>query len=949
MGRCWEHGEFDGLVCRECDIKKAIQKQTDAIDGILDRTSREAEDREKRDREARVEAYEAAQEQRWALEGTLKEAEKRQKKNIAEALRKQELMAKQQLAEQRRQLAEDWKLRSQALTSRACELYQIGMFSEAAAEGFKAIEEDSGNIEAYLVTSRALTEQGLLKEAMPLFERQITLLNLSAYTQNAELALRVFDGLPADQTLKHFFFEAIRAKALGWPLTDSTPLLKAMLSRGLREDATDLLRMLLSRPECPFGDCVVLLEILIGPAGVTGSEAGELLLGLIPKPDLQIGALLSILRPMIEDGLFTQAKAQQLVELILAKGKSQLPEYIPLFELIIERVLEEADGRTLLKRVLENTKLSEGMSIFNQMIMKGLLSRPGASELLRGLLSRRELWPRDCAPVTETILENGLFTQVGEAKGLLKTLFSKDALRASNWIPLFDGMVRKRVLADTDIAEVLGVLLSSEHLQFDACVPLLCALIDHSRINEARIVLEKFRQSRDLPIETRLRLEAYSIEVGTPGSEKSLKAFLKEIPYTERGELRLAFGHLSTVSALLSAATFNLLKACIAERYQQWRTDIKRSLIRAAREKTSRQGVDNILWAAEKSILGSPAAFGWAVGILWFMGTVLAIVVAVHWVPSVADLLNALPFLVPLFPALAGILAGLFRRDLLHTAPFREELGKLKSAESSEWQDIVGTRRDTNTYSRKAPPAKPKPLAHTTTAPESAAGFGWLVAIVSSGVLAILIEFVGQREPRLAADLLGLFLLVPTLVWLSVKIRKRQIPSLLSLSLWGLFSAIVVGSVCEDWERTRRAVLNSGQGATVSASLPSRVKLLSPLEVGTVATCAGAARAWRSYTPKRGFRAGEDVYAYAEALNTNRLGRIDVTFKFIMRGPTGTRMFVASERVQLQTADTSCWASEKYGLPPDSRPGTYGVKVDVRNNLTGQTGRGGTTFQVTGP
>lgn len=118
-----------------------------------------------------------------------------------------------------------------------------------------------------------------------------------------------------------------------------------------------------------------------------------------------------------------------------------------------------------------------------------------------------------------------------------------------------------------------------------------------------------------------------------------------------------------------------------------------------------------------------------------------------------------------------------------------------------------------------------------------------------------------------------------------------------------------------------------------------------PLQVGTVASCAKA-RGWRDYSPKNDFKPGDEGCVYAEALNVNRRRAIDVTFDFVILAPNHTRAITLTERAILRGESPACWVAKEYRLPPDSLPGTYTVEVNVRNNLSGQTARSSTTFQV---
>lgn len=121
-----------------------------------------------------------------------------------------------------------------------------------------------------------------------------------------------------------------------------------------------------------------------------------------------------------------------------------------------------------------------------------------------------------------------------------------------------------------------------------------------------------------------------------------------------------------------------------------------------------------------------------------------------------------------------------------------------------------------------------------------------------------------------------------------------------------------------------------------------------PVQLGTVTTCS-AVRNWRDYTSRTEFMPGERLFVYAEALNVNRDDKIDLSLNFVVFGSDGAQIGSAAVPVSTVTSDSS-WASwPSFAIPADAHTGAFTAKVEVHNNLTGQSGRAFTTFMVLAP
>jgi len=150
-----------------------------------------------------------------------------------------------------------------------------------------------------------------------------------------------------------------------------------------------------------------------------------------------------------------------------------------------------------------------------------------------------------------------------------------------------------------------------------------------------------------------------------------------------------------------------------------------------------------------------------------------------------------------------------------------------------------------------------------------------------------------------------------------------------------LSAAIIVGGLS-----LRDQVILSK--ATVSNISPP------PLQMGTVATC-GKASGWGSFIAKNEFLSGDPICVYAEALNVNQGGRIDVTFAVALKNSNSITLVSQTNRLKLRDNAPSGWYPwQALRLPPNSPPGVYVAEVSAHNNLTNQTGVSSAKFTVVG-
>jgi serine/threonine protein kinase len=120
---------------------------------------------------------------------------------------------------------------------------------------------------------------------------------------------------------------------------------------------------------------------------------------------------------------------------------------------------------------------------------------------------------------------------------------------------------------------------------------------------------------------------------------------------------------------------------------------------------------------------------------------------------------------------------------------------------------------------------------------------------------------------------------------------------------------------------------------------------VAPLQLGTFTT-ASAVTAWRNYSPKNQFRPGERVCVYAEAFNVSNGQKIDLVYDFMVSAPNNVQLWARNSRHSRNTRGPSFAAWDCFALPENALPGSYTATVQIRNNLTGQSGTLSTTFSV---
>ncbi len=220
---CWIHGEQYGDTCPICAGEASAESVVDAV--------REAADLQA-DAVREAAAIQAAAIAKAAQRHAEEEAKTRQA--VAESAARHE-----------KATAEAWKLRAEAKSVRAWELYQAGMWKEAADLARAAIEqEDPANINLHICAAWSLLALRVESEAKVYFEKQIRLLGLPEHSDSSATFLKVFQGLPNDVALLDAFDEVVDRACSSWPVNGQLALIEKYLSRGRKSAADRLLKEL---------------------------------------------------------------------------------------------------------------------------------------------------------------------------------------------------------------------------------------------------------------------------------------------------------------------------------------------------------------------------------------------------------------------------------------------------------------------------------------------------------------------------------------------------------------------------------------------------------------------------------------------------------------------------------------------------------------------------------
>lgn len=234
MSRCWKcQTTYSGLSCPKCyEIEQAKQR----ADALQKTVTEHAEAQQKA-------TMEAAQLQA--------DAEAQAAERIAEAQeyaaeRVESAIADAAIA-QRRTVAEAWKLEADAKEDRAFQLYEAGMYEEAAALAENAIKQDPGNVQPYITAAWALQKLGQNARATTLFQKQIKLLSTSDFRSRPQIFSTVLGGLPDSDELLDSFCECAEQFCISWDVAISQRVVTRLFERDRVKTAEVVISTLLRK------------------------------------------------------------------------------------------------------------------------------------------------------------------------------------------------------------------------------------------------------------------------------------------------------------------------------------------------------------------------------------------------------------------------------------------------------------------------------------------------------------------------------------------------------------------------------------------------------------------------------------------------------------------------------------------------------------------------------
>jgi tetratricopeptide (TPR) repeat protein len=210
---------YEGWSCPSCAVKKEIKRQTEEMRRIHEDHREQYRREQEKNREVIEEASFRAEQAAW---------------DAAE--------------EHREAVAQSWMIQAESKTKRAFDLYKARMYEEAVSLARQAIQQDPGNISAYMCAAWALEACGAGADARRYYQKQVDLLRAPDNRQSGVPALLVLTGLPHDDDLVRTFSDILLENSGYWVVSSETiQLLSGLIDRGLREHARFLLESALSK------------------------------------------------------------------------------------------------------------------------------------------------------------------------------------------------------------------------------------------------------------------------------------------------------------------------------------------------------------------------------------------------------------------------------------------------------------------------------------------------------------------------------------------------------------------------------------------------------------------------------------------------------------------------------------------------------------------------------
>ena len=199
---------YRGSACPVCAVQESIRQQTAALLAAQELESRRQDER-------------AA-----ALTTEMKVAAEKQRESLAQA----------------------WRIQAEAKVKRASELFQAQLDDEALQLVTQALEQDPGNLHAYIIAAW-IQERRDEGKALHFYRKQISLLRAEPYTDNVRWPQLVLRSLPQKQEIMNELSHTICSLAPEgyWGRGDSSGLISGLIEVGLCDAAIAVIQAAIQR------------------------------------------------------------------------------------------------------------------------------------------------------------------------------------------------------------------------------------------------------------------------------------------------------------------------------------------------------------------------------------------------------------------------------------------------------------------------------------------------------------------------------------------------------------------------------------------------------------------------------------------------------------------------------------------------------------------------------
>ncbi|MEI9975289.1 MAG: hypothetical protein WDO73_26440 [Ignavibacteriota bacterium] len=119
----------------------------------------------------------------------------------------------------------------------------------------------------------------------------------------------------------------------------------------------------------------------------------------------------------------------------------------------------------------------------------------------------------------------------------------------------------------------------------------------------------------------------------------------------------------------------------------------------------------------------------------------------------------------------------------------------------------------------------------------------------------------------------------------------------------------------------------------------------TPLQMGIMATTSSVA-GWRNYAQKSQFVPGERLCLYAEALNVNKGGQVNLSYTFTVANPMNVEIYRQIVPSVSSTTSPSSAAYPCFALPANAQAGNYFARASIYDTLNRRTGQNTVQFTV---